>query len=414
MKSDASPGAIAFQRRPLSTLIAADRASPEGFWLPTLIAGRMWSVGTPELAAEVLRAPAGLYRAGRANRRILPVLPDDTILTLDGDEHRERRRLLAPLFHGDALVALTPVIRDIAAGEIAGWPTGVPFAALPRARFMTLCIAARLLLGVEGQALTGELDRHLSRALHPYTMLAGIGKLAWLGPVSPQSAARRCRAGFAHGLSQIHGASNDQQSGRPPDALDMLGPGAVDDPRIAGELFALLLAGHETTATSLAWALELLAHDPETTARLAEEAATPQRPLLDAVISEVLRVCPPLVDIVRETSEPVRLGGQELAAGATVLIAPPLIHRHGHAQPDTFIADRFLAHRPDARTWLPFGGGDRRCLGASLALLELREILVHVVRRFELRPAGGSRERARLHGTALVPASGARIILVPR
>jgi cytochrome P450 len=414
------PQAVAFQRRPLSTLLQRARGGEDAFALATLVTGRAWVLATPELAHEVLHAAPGRYQAGAANRRILPVLPQGTLLTLDGDEHRARRGALAPLFHGDSLEAMAPIIRAIAAEEIENWPVARPFALLPRMRFMTLCIAARLLLGIEGQALVGALERHLSRALLPYTMLAGIDSLARLGPASPQAVAKRCRAGFARGLAQVRGARSRGPRDGPPDALDLLcaGGGPEDRPadsEIADELFALLLAGHETTATALAWALELLAHDPATSGALADEAAAgSDRSLLDAVISEVLRLHPPLVDIVRELAEPARLGRHDLAAGALVLIPPPLIHRHTQPAPETFIADRFVGRRPDPRTWLPFGGGERRCLGASLALLELREILAHIVERFELRPAGEQREEARLHGTALIPARGARVILQPR
>lgn len=414
------PQAVAFQRTPVSTLIEAQRAGGEVFPLQTLV-GRMWVVATPDLADEVLRAPPGRYRAGSANRRILPVLPADTVLTLDGGQHRVRRRLLSPLFHGESLTAIAPVVRDIAAAEIARWPTGVPFATLPRTRFMTLRIVTRLLLGLDHRAQAAELEGHLRRALHPYAMLAGIDRFRRLGALSPQAAARRRRAGFALGLSQVCEAGGARRRHGRPDALELLGlpagtaPGA-DHAEVADELFALLLAGQETAATALAWALEMLAHDPAATAALAAEteADGEHHELLDSAISEILRLRPPLVDIVRELAEPVRLGDRRLAAGTTVLIAPPLIHRCEHRDADSFIADRFLRRRPDPRTWLPFGGGDRRCLGASLALLELREILTHVVRNFTLEPAGGPREDARLHGTALVPASGGRVALWPR
>jgi cytochrome P450 len=409
--------AFAFQRRPVSTLLEHAQAGEDAFALATLIAGRTCVVATPDLAHEVLHAKPGCYRAGRANRRILPVLPEGTVLTLDGDEHRARRQALAPLFHGDSLAELTPIIRDIAAIEIAQWPIGRPFAVLPRTRFMALCIAARLLLGVEGQALVGELERHLTNALRPYSMLAGIDRLAHLGPASPQAFAARCRAGFTRGVAQVRVARGPGPHSGPPDALDVLGA-AVDsrddagESRIAGELFALLLAGHETTATALAWAIQLLARDPDTAAALANE--TGDRLLMDAVISEVLRLRPPLVDIVRELAEPARLGTHELDAATIILIPPPVIHQHTEVAPETFIADRFLGRRPDPRTWLPFGGGERRCLGASLALLELREILAQLVGRFELQPAIGRPEDARLHGTALIPGRGGQVLLQPR
>lgn len=409
--------AVAFQRQPVASLIAHERIHGSGFWLPTPIGGRMWVVAAPELAHEVLHAPPGEYLAGRANRRILPVLPSDTVLTLDGDPHQTRRHLLAPLFHGDSLAALAPIIRQIAAEEIARWPIGVSFAALPRTRVMTLRIAARLLLGIQRPCLVDDLQRHLSQALRPYAMLSAARWLRRLGPASPQAAARRSRVRFATGVAEVRSARARRSVDGPTDALDLLGPIAGqsdDDTRVADELFALLLAAHETTATALAWSLELLAHDPDTLSLLAGEADSEDRPHLDAVVAEILRVRPPLVDIVRELAAPARLGDHALAAGTLILIPPPLIHRHRHASPDTFVANRFLGQHPDPDAWLPFGGGERRCLGASLALLELREVITLVAQRFELQPADSVRENARLHGTALIPGRGAPVIIRPR
>ena len=399
----------------MQTLLDAEGDGGAAFALTAPVAGAMWVVATPDLARAVLRATPGTFLAGRANRRILPVLPQGTVLTLDGDEHRVRRRLLAPLFHGDSLEAMAPIIRDIAAGEVSRWPVDIPFAALPRTRFLTLRIATRLLLGVEGQAPVAVLERHLSRALHPYTMLAGVERLEWLGPMSPQAMARRCRAGFAQGIARVHSARTPSHGDVPPDAIDVLrAQEGTDDTRLTDELFALLLAGHETTATALAWALELLARDPVAWDAIAEEADAEERPYLEAVIAEVLRIRPPLVDIAREAAEPVRLGDRDLPAGTLVLVPPPLVHRHGYDEPDRFSPDRFVGRRPDPSTWLPFGGGDRRCLGASLAMLELREVLVHIAKQFELRAAGEPLSAARLHGTALVPERRARISLRPR
>jgi cytochrome P450 len=378
----------------------------------------MWVVATPDLAHEVLHSPDARYRAGTANQRILPVLPQGTVLTLDGGAHRERRRVLAPLFHGDSLAGLAPIIRDVAASELARWPTGRPFAVLPRTRLMTLRIAARLLLGIEGHALAGELECHMSKVLRPYSMLAGIDRMARLGPASPQAFAERRRAGFARGVAQIRCARGPRPPAAPPDAVDALRAAAdseslPSDSEIADELFTLLLAGNETTATALAWAIHLLASNPNTAKALSDQAATGARPLMDAVISEVLRLRPPLVDIVRELAEPARLGGADLEAGTLILIPPSLIHQHALPAPDAFIPERFLGRHPDSRTWLPFGGGERRCLGASLALLEMREILAHIVERFELRPTSGRREGTRLHGTALIPERGGLVVMEP-
>jgi cytochrome P450 len=141
----------------------------------------MLVVATPDLAHEVLHAPTGTYLAGAANRRILPVLPADTVLTLDGERHRERRRRLAPMFRGEALAAIGPVIRELAAREIERWPLGTPFAVLPRMRCLALSIAARLILGVEDESCVRQLERDLRKALPPYSMLSGIESLGRLG-----------------------------------------------------------------------------------------------------------------------------------------------------------------------------------------------------------------------------------------
>ena len=397
--------AVAFQRRPVETLARRRRTGGRLFPLTSAVAGPMLVVGAPELAHEVMYAPPGTYLAGAANRRILPVLPENSVLTLDGDPHRQRRRELAPLFHGDGLKAIAPVIRGLAAREVEGWPLGRPFAVLPRMRSLALSVAVRLILGIEDSSGLEQVERHLRGALRPYSMLSGIGALARLGPLSPQAAAARGHRAFARGLADAvpcrHEDPGDEAS-----VPELLGP---------DEVFALLLAAHETTATGLAWAIELLAWAPHAADAVARELPDPERPSLDAVIWESLRVRPPLVDIVRQANAPVRLAGQNVPAGTLLLIPPPLIHREAATEEgDRFDIARFRGGQPDPHTWLPFGGGDRRCLGASLATLELREILPQIIGRFELRPARSGPERPRLYGTALVPAGGACVVLGPR
>jgi cytochrome P450 len=353
----------------------------------------------------VLHAPPGTYLAGAANRRILPVLPENSVLTLDGEPHLERRRKLAPMFHGDALEAIAPVIRELATRELEQWPLGRPFAVLPRMRWLALSIAVRLILGIADPAYIVQLERHLREGLRPYSMLSEIGALARLGRFSPHAAADRGRRAFALGLADVVRSRRED----PSDAV------SVREPLGPDEVFALLLAGHETTATGLAWAIELLARAPDAADAVARELAGSERPTLDEVIWEALRLRPPLVDIVRQANTPVRLAGRNVPAGALLLIPPPLIHREAAAERgDRFEPARFRGSRPEPHTWLPFGGGDRRCLGASLAMLELREILPLIIERFELIPARSEPERPRLYGTALVPDRGACVVLSPR
>jgi cytochrome P450 len=272
-------------------------------------------------------------------------------------------------------------------------------------RWLALSVAVRLILGIEDPARMNQLERHIREMLRPYSMLSGINALARLGRLSPQAAADRGRRAFARGLDDV------LRSGRE----DPGDEASLREPLNPDEVFALLLAGHETTATALAWAIELLARAPPAADAIAHELASPERPSLDAAIWEALRLRPPLVDIVRQANGPVRMAGRNIPAGTLLLIPPPLIHREAAAEEgDRFEIARFRGSRPDPHTWLPFGGGDRRCLGASLAMLELREILPRIIERFELIPARPERERPRLYGTALVPDRGASVVLSPR
>src|SRR6516165_7450235 len=188
---------VALQRRPVETLVRRRRTGGRLFPLRSAVAGRMLVVGDQELAHEVLHAPAGTYLTGAANRRFLPVLPENSVLTLDGEPHRKRRRELAPMFHGEGLKAIAPVIRELAAREVEGWPVGRPLAVLPRMRSLALSVAVRLILGIEYSACTEQVEQHLRGVLRPYSMLSGMRALARLGPVSPQAAAARGRHAFA-------------------------------------------------------------------------------------------------------------------------------------------------------------------------------------------------------------------------
>ena len=397
--------AVAFQRQPVETLVRRRRMDGSLFQLTSAVAGRMLVVGAPDLAFDVLHAPPGTYLTGVANRRILPVLSENCVLTLDGEAHRQRRRELAPLFHGDGLNTIAPVMRELAGREVEGWPLGRPFAVLPRMRALTLSIAVRLILGIENSECVAQVERHLRRAVRPYSMLSGVAALSRLGSVSPQAALERGHRAFAHGLAESVRCRREDP-GVEASGPELLGP---------EEVFSLLLAARETTAAAVAWAIELLAWSPQAAAAVAREPAGSQRPSLDAVIWESLRLRPPLVDIVRQPVGSVRLGGRKIPAGTLLLIPPPLIHREAATEErDRFDMARFLGHPPDPHTWLPFGGGERRCLGASLAMLELREILPQIIDRFHLLPTGSEPERPRLYGTALVPAAGACVVLSQR
>jgi len=385
------------QFRPIETLLRRRAADGPLFEVSTLVPGRMLVIGSAEIAHEILHAPSATYLAGAANRRILPLLPDDTVLTLDGEKHMARRRLLAPMLHGSALEGLAPAIAQVTAEEADLWPTHTSITMLPRLRFLALRLAANVLFGIETRHDAEVLEGLVSRALPAYGMLAGSPSLRRLRWLSPQSLTGRRWVEFADGLRDLLGE-------RHPQVTELVG---------GDQLFALLLAAHETTAAALAWSVHELARAPEAAAAIAQSREG-QRPWLDAVIEETLRLRAPLIDIVRTPAERVTVAGRSVEPGTLMLIPPPLIHREGGGDLLGFCPGRFLTGQPDPRTWLPFGGGDRRCLGASLALFELRHVLPLLLERFTLQPATSRSERALLYGTALVPERGARVRLTPR
>ena len=305
--------------------------------MTSVVAGPMFLIGSPQLAHQVLHAPSGTYLAGAANRRILPVLPEETLLTLDGEPHRDRRRQLAPLFHSESLRAIGPLVRDLTSSEIRSWPVGQPFEVLPRMRALTLNVAARMILGTRSDDAVAQVQRCLSSVLQPYAMLAGYEGLRQLGPASPQTAAGRGLRRFAECGAE---GGRAEQAPAPLSRSDMYGPGT-------NEAFALLLAAHETTATALAWAIHELARAPEVADALAYEPPTGHRPWLDAVAWETLRLDPPLIDIVRQPAEPVELAGRCVPAGTLLLIPPALIQHSGtFLEPERSRPERFPGTPP--------------------------------------------------------------------
>ncbi|WP_249011913.1 cytochrome P450 [Conexibacter sp. DBS9H8] len=383
--------AVALECRPLATLAAATGADGHG-QVRSLVAGPLIVLARPALADALLRLPEGVARTGAANARMLPLLPPDTVLTLDGAAHRRRRSDLSGRVTGAPLVELATRLDGLVDAHLATWPVGSPFPVLARLRSLTFAVAADLLLGLRDGPRVTELERCLASALPPYGLLAGVPGGDRLGPAGPEAAIRRGRRRFASCLSAVGGAGPDPELG-------------------SDELLALLLAGQDTTATALAWILLELAADPALSARLAEDIAAGQRRWLDATIHEALRLHPPLIDVMRELTVDASFADLRVCAGTLMMICPGLVGRASEtADPGRFRPERFLDRQPDPRSWIPFGGGPRRCLGASLAMLELRSILSRVVGRFGFTADAGP-ERPRLRGTAVVPHRGGRLCL---
>ena len=383
--------------------------------------GRMVFVAEPDLARPLFTASPDVLRAGAANAIIEPLVGRRSLLLLDGDAHLHRRKLELPAFHGERVAQWGERIGALARREVESWPLGTPFAVRPRLQRLTLDVILRVGFGVDrSDGFTALRDATTAFLATASSIAIWVGWLRRdLGPRSPWGrlvrARRRLDALLAAEIEARVGAPGLNERG---DFLSMLC--SARDERgepltreaLLDELRTILLAGHETSATGMAWTLELLGRHPaEMDAVLGdlEEGSTTR---LDASVKESLRLRPPVFDCVRAVHEPFALGDHLLPAGVGVAPAIVAIHRDEGSWPHSgaFRPERFLDGRPPAYAWIPFGGGTRRCLGAAFATLEMREVLREALTLRSLRPAGSKPERTRLENVIVAPRDGVRLV----
>src|SRR5579871_3310415 len=347
---------------------------------------------------------------------------DRSILLLEGREHLERRRLMLPPFHGERMRAYEEQIAAIARAEIERWPLGEPFALHPRMRAITFEVILRVVFGVTEP---GRLER--LRVLLP-RLLDGTASPSMSFKVL---AARRlgrpdplARFVAQHGeiddilLAHIAARRAAGQSGAPGDdvlstllAARFEDGTPISDRELRDQLVTLLLAGHETTATALAWAFDLLLRAPAVLARLRAELEEGGGEYLRAVVAESLRLRPVLPLAGRRLARELRAGGHTLPPGTDVTPAIWLTHTRAdlYPQPLEFRPERFLGEPPPTYSWIPFGGGVRRCLGAAFAELEMRVVIAVVLASVEIAPASPRAEAVARRNITFAPRHGTRV-----
>jgi len=377
-------------------------------------------VSEPKEVKRIFTGDPAQLHAGEGNAVLAPLVGPRSVLVLDEREHLRTRKLLLPPFHGERMRVYGDVMRELAEREVATWPAGEPFRALPAMQRLTLRIILRTVFGVEGARME-ELERALMRLMHVGAQIMLMPSLQRdFGPGSPQRRfeARRAEAD-ALLLAEI--ARRRAEGGEGEDVLSMLlsAKGPDGEPPSDGELrdhlVTLLLAGHETTATALSWTLERLVRHPAALERARAEVAEGGHAYLDAVVQESQRMRPVLNYAMRTLQAPMVVGGHEVPAGATLGTSIVLMHRRADLFPDplAFRPERFLEAKPETYSWIPFGGGVRRCLGAAFATFEMRQVLGVILARQELRAPDPRPEARRRRGITFVPARGARIVAQP-
>jgi cytochrome P450 family 135 len=352
----------------------------------------------PEDVRRVFTGKPEVLHAGEANRILLPVLGDNSVLLLDDGAHMEQRKLLLPAFHGERMKRYGELMAEIARAEIERWPRGQPYRLRPRMQAVTLEIILRAVFGVSD----GErLERLRTQLRHLLDMVTDPRQVLFLIALGPRRVRRfppfrremeRVDRLIYEEIAERRGARDLTER---VDILSLLlqarheDGSPMSDRELRDELVTLLVAGHETTATALAWAVERLARHPDKLGRLAEELEAGEDTYLKAVVVETLRLRPVISLVNRTLKEPFEVGGYTLPPGAQVAPCIYLVHRRAdvYPEPERFLPERFLESPPGTYTWIPFGGGVRRCLGGAFAQFEMEVVLREVVAHTTIRPA---------------------------
>jgi cytochrome P450 len=414
--------AVSYARDPLGFLSNQQRRYGDIFSVRFPFFGQVVYVARPELVKEVFTGEPSIFHAGEANATVLePALGPSSVLTLDDSPHMRQRKLLLPPFHGERVQRYGELIVEMTRREMERWPVGEPFAMRPHTQRITLAVIMRAVFGVHDEERLARFERLIDDFARRVGVITSFPVLRRsFGPFSPWPRFVRSREAldeFIYEEIRLRRAEPGHK-GRD-DVLSLLlgardeDGGSMSDEELRDELITVLGAGHETTATGVAWAVELLVRNPAVLARLRDSLAAGEDEYLGATVKETLRARPVIVDVARKLTAPATIGGYELAAGTFVLPAIAALHYRDDLfpEPDRFQPERFLEGKADNYAWIPFGGGVRRCVGAAFAEYEMRTILREFAVRAELRPASPKPEKVRVRNITLAPARDTRVVL---
>ncbi len=419
-RSPAAVNSVRFARRPLEVLREWHTRFGDVFTVRLVGFGTGVYIVDPAAIRELFTGDQSDLYAGEANSFMEPVLGAHSVLVLDGREHLRQRKLLLAPFQGSRVAAFRDVIRDVAEREIAGWRPGGRLVLRERMRSLTFEVICRAVFGVTEPERVERLRERLIAVIDssPIFMVARAVR-ADLGPLSPGGRfMRRLRAADELLYEEIERRRSEPDLEERSDVLSMLlcardeEGRPMTDAELRDELFTMLGAGHETTATGLAFAFELLLRNPRVLARLREElAAGEDDSYLDAVVKETLRLRPVIDAAERTLTVPRTVAGWALPAGVKVYPGIALVHLREdlYPRPDEFMPERFSEDGAESYSWLPFGGGIRRCIGAALAQAEMAEVLRTAVQAVELRPLRERPDPVVLRGITLAPRYGVEV-----
>ncbi len=414
-----TPAALNMARlveRPLESLIGWRESYGDAVTVRLPVFGLGVYISDPDAIRGMLTGDQSDLHAGEANEPLSPVLGNKSVLILDGREHLRQRKLLLPPFQGSAIQSFRTVIHDVAEAEVDRWRVGESFVMRERMRALTFEVIARAVFGVTErerierlrQALVSLIDMQ-TIFLMPSALRRDLGRFSPWGQFQ-----RRLKAADALIYEEITRRREQSDREDRTDVLSLLlrardeDGGEMSDAELRDELMTMLLAGHETTATALAFAFDLLMREPRVLSRLRDELTGGDDTYLDAAVSESLRLRPVIDANERTLTKPRTIAGWDLPAGIRVYPAIVVVHLREdlYPRPHEFRPERFIEEEATSYSWLPFGGGIRRCIGAALAQAEMAEVIRTVVSRVDLDPIRDKREPVVMRGITLVPRHG--------
>lgn len=357
---------------------------------------------------------------------LTPIVGPHSVLVIEGADHLAHRKLMLPAFHGERMRSYAPLVERIVSEEVDSWPLGERFAIHPRMQAVTLEVILRVVFGLaEGprlERLRVLLTEVLEETASPFTQLVGLATRRFGGQGPWAKFERKLRAADELLYAEIAEHRRREDLAERDDMLSLLmqarfeDGSEMSDEDLRDQLMTLLLAGHETTATALAWTFDLLLRHPRELARLRESLEAGEEDYLRATISESLRLRPVVPLAGRRLNADLEAGGLSLPAGTDVTPAIWLAHTRAESFPEPFAfrPERFLEEPPDTYAWIPFGGGIRRCLGAAFAEFEMRIVLREVLGRCELRKADPRPERVGRRNITFSPKAGTPVVLTAR
>ncbi|HKG39764.1 MAG TPA: cytochrome P450 [Conexibacter sp.] len=427
--------ALRFSVRQASLLFKARRELGETFAVRFPMLGRnadelTYFVSHPDHVRSIFTQPElAISTAGESPLR--PIVGPNSVLTTVGSTHMRQRKLLLPPFHGEAVERYTQMIAEVAEREIDSWPIGTPFALASRMQAVTLDVIMAGIFGVDGEPAPGTPEHGLRKTILrvsdlTVTPLGQIAELMNIGRDDPVGIVKPLLARLDRDMYGVIAAARAAQgSEERTDILSLLlaardeDGNAMTDEELRDELLTLVLAGHETTAHSLAWTFERLLRSPAAYDRLREEVRSDSEDsaaYVEATIHEAMRNRPVVPITGRRVKAPWQLGDWRLPANSHVLVSIALLHHREDVYPDpfNFRPERFLGVKPGTYTWVPFGGGIRRCLGATLAMAEQRVVLRAIARRTDMVAPDPRPERVMHRNVTMLPAKGAEVVVRSR